>query len=122
MAKNEIRFADHNTIAPGELDPRNAKVSISIRVDGDVLLEYKRRAKLTGVPYQKLMNQALRGALASASTAIPEGAQLTLQEIKLIKRGLRNSGFIEKLVEIAVAQPVTEQASRPRKKQKALAE
>jgi hypothetical protein len=58
--KNDIQFGAKDVLDSHEYDPGDAKVMISIRVDGDVLKLFKERAEAEGIGYQTLMNRALR--------------------------------------------------------------
>jgi uncharacterized protein (DUF4415 family) len=59
MAK-KINYGKKNLIADEPYNPSDAKVRISILIDGDILLGFKKQAARTGIPYQTLMNAKLR--------------------------------------------------------------
>ncbi len=64
MAKSKIRYGKKDLLSPGDLDPKNAKVRISLFVDGDVLMAFKDAAKNTSHgEYQTLMREKLREAM-----------------------------------------------------------
>lgn len=64
MAKSKIKYGKKDLLVPGELDPKNAKVRISLFVDGDVLLAFKEAAKASSHgEYQTLMREKLREAI-----------------------------------------------------------
>ncbi|MGZ3686834.1 MAG: BrnA antitoxin family protein [Bdellovibrionota bacterium] len=59
--KGKIQYGEVE-MPEGFHDPKNAKVLISIRVDGDVLEAFKKRAEREGKKYQALMHEVLRHA------------------------------------------------------------
>jgi hypothetical protein len=70
MAKKKIVYTKKDTLDADEFDPKFRKVSISIRVDGDVLDAAKARAEALHVGYQTLMNDILKKALIVGSDKI----------------------------------------------------
>jgi uncharacterized protein (DUF4415 family) len=60
MAKKKIGYAKNSVLDSDEFDPKHVKVTISIRLDGDVLKSVKADALKRGVKYQPLINQLLR--------------------------------------------------------------
>jgi uncharacterized protein (DUF4415 family) len=50
-------------IPPGEFEPKNLKIRVTMMVDGDVLDAYRAAAQKHGIGYQTLMNQKLRESL-----------------------------------------------------------
>jgi uncharacterized protein (DUF4415 family) len=88
MAKKKIRYGKKDLLAPGDLDLKNAKVMITIRLDGDVLAAIKKAADQVHVPYQTLVNQKLRETfLAQAAPISPEAIRELQAELgKLAER------------------------------------
>lgn len=50
-----------------DVKPENIRVTISMRIPGDLLNAYRERAERLGVPYQTLMQMKLRDGLANDS-------------------------------------------------------
>lgn len=64
-------------ISPEALDPRNIKVEVSIKLDGDIVEYFKGQARRPGaLPYQVQINQVLREAIDRAGEEFP-GEALT---------------------------------------------
>jgi uncharacterized protein (DUF4415 family) len=61
-----VRRSQRHDAKPGETDLRNVKVTISIRLDADIIEFFKAKAASPGsVPYQTQMNNALRSFMES---------------------------------------------------------
>lgn len=60
MVKKKIVYAKNSVLDADEFDPKHVKVTISIRLDGDVLKAVKEDALRRRVKYQPLINQLLR--------------------------------------------------------------
>jgi hypothetical protein len=54
-------MADH--ITDDDVKPENLRITISMRLPGDLLDAYRKRAERLGVPYQTLMQMKLREGL-----------------------------------------------------------
>lgn len=54
----------------GVAKPSQGKVSLTIRIDADVLDAFKARSAAEGKGYQTLMNEALRATVAAGSTPV----------------------------------------------------
>ena len=64
MAKSKIRYAKKDVLPPGDFDPKESKVRISLFIDGDVLMAFKEAAKSTSHgEYQTLMREKLRESI-----------------------------------------------------------
>ena len=64
MAKIKIRYSKKDVLTPGEFDPKESKVRISLFIDGDVLMAFKEAAKSTSHgEYQTLMREKLRESI-----------------------------------------------------------
>jgi uncharacterized protein (DUF4415 family) len=79
--KKIVRRRDVGKVIPAEaLEPRNIKVDVSIKLDGDILEYFKEQARKPGaLPYQIQINQALREAMGRAGEEFP-GEALTKDE------------------------------------------
>ncbi len=51
----------------GRLDPNETKIAMTLRIDGDVILWFRKEAKRTGIPYQTLLNSKLRETMNQPS-------------------------------------------------------
>jgi len=63
----EINYGEKDVVTE-ELDIKQAKVKVSMFLDGDLLTEIKEQAKLSGVKYQTFINQTLRQVFMDEST------------------------------------------------------
>lgn len=74
MSENEINYAKEDKVL-GDLDYKDAKVKVSMFLDGDLLLAVKSEAKKTGQKYQSLINKTLReiflNEVTDASKSLP---------------------------------------------------
>jgi hypothetical protein len=52
-----------NLITDDDVKPENVRVTISMRLPGDLLHAYRDRAERLGIPYQTLMQMKLREGL-----------------------------------------------------------
>lgn len=52
----------------GELDINNAKIKVTIYLDGDVVIKARELAKVQGTKYQSLINSVLRESLLREKT------------------------------------------------------
>lgn len=79
--KKIVRRRDVGKVIPPEaLDPRNIKVEVSIKLDGDIVEHFKEQARgPDALPYQILINQALRESMDRAGEEFP-GEALTKDE------------------------------------------
>lgn len=79
--KKFVRRRDIGKVIPSEaLEPRNIKVDVSIRLDGDIVEHFKEQARRPGaLPYQIQINQALREAMDREGEEFP-GESLTKDE------------------------------------------
>lgn len=64
MAKKKLNYGKKDVLDADEFDPKYAKVSISIRIDGPVLQAVKAAADEKGVKYQSLINSTLKGVFS----------------------------------------------------------
>lgn len=55
-----LKYGTKNLLSDEDFKPRNVKQRISIMIDQDILIAYKKKAKQEGLKYQTLINQALR--------------------------------------------------------------
>lgn len=79
--KKIVRRRDLGKVIPPEaLEPRNIKVDVSIKLDGDIVEYFKEQARKPGaLPYQIQINQALREVLDREGEEFP-GEALTKDE------------------------------------------
>lgn len=79
--KKIVRRRDVGKVIPPEaLEPRNIKVEVSIKLDGDIVEYFKEQARRPGaLPYQGQINQALREAMDREGEEFP-GEALTKDE------------------------------------------
>jgi uncharacterized protein (DUF4415 family) len=49
------------------LDPKETKIAMTLRIDGDVVLWFRKEAERTGIPYQTLLNSKLRESMNQPS-------------------------------------------------------
>ena len=61
--EKKIAYGTTDLLPNVPFDDKDVKVRISIFVDGDILLAYRRRAEQIGAKYQTLMNLKLRESL-----------------------------------------------------------
>jgi uncharacterized protein (DUF4415 family) len=80
--KNEINYGTKALLNGWKYDPKDAKVLISIRLDGDVLNAIRSVAKLQDVGYQTLINDFLRGQFVQ-SDSLP-----SVKEVEKINKRL----------------------------------
>ncbi len=64
----KIKYGKKDLLDESYADPKNHKVRITSFIDGDVLLELKKRAEQQGTKYQTLLNQLLREALKDSQS------------------------------------------------------
>lgn len=79
--KKIVRRRDVGKVIPPQaLDPRNIKVDVSIKLDGDIVEYFKKQSQMPGaLPYQVQINQALREAMDREGEEFP-GEALTKDE------------------------------------------
>ena len=63
----QINYGEKDVVTE-ELDISKAKVKVSMFLDGDLLVEIKEQAKISGVKYQTFINQTLRQIFMDDST------------------------------------------------------
>ena len=68
MKKNKIEYGKKNLVSE-DLDPADAKVKVTMYLDGDVLLEVQNKAKKVGKKYQTFLNEFLRVQFLKQSTS-----------------------------------------------------
>ena len=98
MAKSALKYGEKDLLSQGELDPKKAKVRISLFVDGDVLMAFKEAAKATSHgEYQKLMRESLREkifgrdpASVDARLEALERMMASLGRIKAVARAIKS--------------------------------
>jgi uncharacterized protein (DUF4415 family) len=61
--KKEYNLKKMKQIRRPALDPKETKVAMTLRIDGDVILWLRQEAERTGIPYQTLLNSKLRESM-----------------------------------------------------------
>ena len=73
--KKEYDLKKMKRVARAPLDPKETKIAMTIRIDGDVVLWFRKEAERTGIPYQTLLNAKLR-----ESINLPDRVETLVQE------------------------------------------
>ena len=86
--KNEIRYGKDDLL-DGELSPQEAKLKVTIYLDGDLLLEVRQRAKRARKKYQTLINESLRDVFLNQRTKVdPQDFQRLVERVVLLEKAL----------------------------------
>jgi len=86
--KNEVLYGKKDLIE-GDLPPQEAKIKVTIYLDGDLLLEIRRRAKKTGKKYQTFINESLRERFLDSGIAIdPEELQKLAERVSILEKAV----------------------------------
>ena len=92
MTKDKINYAKEDKI-PGDLDYKEAKVKVSMFLDGDLLLAVKSEAKRTGQKYQSLINKTLREVFLKEVTKVNPDDYLELKKrVEILEQAFLNKG------------------------------
>lgn len=94
MTKNEVTYGETDLLSREDVSPEKAVVSISIRIEGDLLRAYKEMAAREGKGYQTLMKEKLREALASGLNE--EYIELGPDFFNQLEAFLIEEGFVRK--------------------------
>lgn len=89
MAKrNEVRYGK-NDLLDNDLVPQEAKLKVTIYLDGDLLLEVRRQAKRTGKKYQTLINESLRDLFLAKETRVdPVEFQRLMERVAILEKAV----------------------------------
>ena len=89
MAKrNEVRYGK-NDLVDNDLSPQEAKLKVTIYLDGDLLLEVRRQAKRAGKKYQTLINESLRDVfLAQRPRIDPQEFQRLMERVAILEKAV----------------------------------
>ncbi len=89
MAKKiDIRYGKDDLI-DGDLPPQEAKLKITIYLDGDLLLEVRRQAKNAGKKYQTMINESLRDAFLNQKARVdPQDFQRLVERVAILEKAL----------------------------------
>ncbi len=89
MAKrNEVRYGK-NDLVDNDLSPQEAKLKVTIYLDGDLLLEVRRQAKRAGKKYQTLINESLRDVfLAQRARIDPQEFQRLMERVAILEKAV----------------------------------
>lgn len=86
--KSEIRYGKDDLI-DGDLPPQEAKLKITIYLDGDLLLEVRRQAKKAGKKYQTMINEWLRDAFLNQKAKVdPYDFQRLVERVAILEKAL----------------------------------
>ena len=82
---SSLQIDTKGTKAMRKLMAKTKKVKITINVDEDLLIELRKMAQQTGIPYQSLLNRVLKDAVLAKKD---EGSRLDRleREIEKLKR------------------------------------
>ncbi len=80
-----LRYGSKNLLTDDDLKSRNVKQRISIMIDQDILIAFKKKAKQEGLKYQTLINQALRKDVISKNNKSIEKRVERLEQFFLKK-------------------------------------
>lgn len=61
--KKEYELKKMKRVHRSPLDPKETKIAMTLRIDGDVILWLRQEAERTGIPYQTLLNSKLRESM-----------------------------------------------------------
>ena len=61
--KKEYDLKKMKRVERAPLDPKETKIAMTLRIDGDVILWLRKEAERTGIPYQTLLNSKLRESM-----------------------------------------------------------
>ena len=65
--KKEYNLKKMKRVDRARLDPKETKIAMTLRIDGDVILWFRKEAERTGIPYQTLLNSKLRETMNQPS-------------------------------------------------------
>lgn len=86
--KSELHYAEKDQIE-GDLMPQEVKLKVTIYLDGDVLLEVRRRAKNEGKRYQTMINESLRDLFLNQKSRIdPQEFQQLIERVSVLEKAL----------------------------------
>lgn len=69
--EKKIKYGNKDVLSKDTFKPSNVKRRISLMVDVDVLDQFKEEANKRGLPYQTLINQALRSMAFGEANFVP---------------------------------------------------
>jgi hypothetical protein len=82
--KKAITYGKQDVLSDDDF--KNPKIRISIMVDEDVILAFKKRARDTGEGYQTLMHRALKAAVGQGMPEMPQftkSFEMKLEELDI---------------------------------------
>ncbi len=86
--KSEIRYGKDDLI-DDDLSPQEAKLKVTIYLDGDLLLEVRRQAKKAGKKYQTMINESLRAFFLDQKTKVdPQDFQRLVERVAILEKAL----------------------------------
>ena len=89
MAKrNDVSYGK-NDLVDTDMSPQEAKLKVTIYLDGDLLLEIRRQAKRAGKKYQTLINESLRDVfIAQKAHVDPKEFERLLERVALLEKAV----------------------------------
>ena len=89
MAKrNDVSYGK-NDLVDTDMSPQEAKLKVTIYLDGDLLLEIRRQAKRAGTKYQTLINESLRDVFVAQKVRVdPKEFQRLLERVALLEKAV----------------------------------
>lgn len=86
--KNELRYGKGDLVER-DLAPQDAKLKVTIYLDGDLLLEVRRQAKKAGKKYQTMINESLRESILGEKSRIDlEEFQQLVDRVSLLEKAV----------------------------------
>ena len=86
--KNEFCYGKDDLIE-SDLSTREAKIKVTIYLDGDLLLEVRRQAKKLGKKYQTLVNESLRDMFLNHKARVdPQEFQRLMERVTVLERAV----------------------------------
>ncbi len=78
-----------NDLVDSNMSPQEAKLKVTIYLDGDILLEIRRQAKRAGKKYQTLINESLRDVFVAQQARVdPIEFQRLLDRVALLEKAV----------------------------------
>lgn len=86
--KNEVSYGK-NDLVDNDLSPQEAKLKVTIYLDGDLLLEVRRQAKMAGKKYQTLINESLRDVFVAQKARVdPMEFQRLMERVTILEKAV----------------------------------
>lgn len=86
--KTDLRYGKDDLI-DGNTTAQEAKLKVTIYLDGDLLLEVRRQAKKTGKKYQSMINESLRDLFLGQKARIdPKEFQQLVERVAMLEKAV----------------------------------